>query len=131
MTFTVPTPALLVTCVLMVAMATKHVLADFVLQTDWMARGKDRADGWVLPLAAHAGLHALGTLLVSLVAKPSLWWLAVVDFVVHGLIDRGKALVSRRTRWQATDARFWWLLGFDQFLHQLTNIGLVAALLLP
>lgn len=115
----------------MSVMAAKHVAADFLLQTDWMARGKDRVDGWALPLAAHAGVHALGTLAVALVARPSLWWLALVDFAIHGLIDRGKALVSHRTRWQVTDARFWWLLGFDQFLHQLTNIGLAAALLLP
>ncbi len=131
MTFPVPTAALLATCVLMTAMAAKHFLADFVLQTDWMARGKERVDGWVLPLAAHAGIHALGTLLVALAVRPTLWWLALVDFLVHGLVDRGKALTSQRARWQVTDARFWWLLGFDQLLHQLTNIGLVAALLLP
>jgi hypothetical protein len=26
------------------------------------------------------------------------------------------------------EARFWWLLGADQFLHQVTNVGIVAAL---
>ena len=44
---------------LMVAMAAKHYLIDFVAQTDWMARGKERVTGWAAPLAVHAGTHAL------------------------------------------------------------------------
>jgi hypothetical protein len=115
---------------LMVAMAAKHYLIDFVVQTDWMARGKERVAGWAAPLAVHAGTHALGTLAIALLYKPGLWWLALVDFVVHGLIDRAKTLVAHRTRWPMTDPRFWWLMGFDQFLHQLTNIALVVLLVL-
>ena len=56
-------------------MAAKHYGADFVGQTEWMARGKERVSGWAAPLAAHAGLHALGTLCIALLFKPSLWWL--------------------------------------------------------
>ena len=29
-----------------------------------------------------------------------------------------------------TDPRFWWLMGFDQFLHQVTNVALVVLLVL-
>ena len=114
---------------LMVAMAAKQYLIDFVAQTDWMARGKERVDGWAAPLAVHAGTHALGTLAIALLYRPALWWLALLDFVVHGLIDRGKTLVAQRTRWPMTDPRFWWLMGFDQFLHQVTNIALVVLLI--
>lgn len=115
---------------LLVVMAAKHYGADFVGQTEWMARGKERAVGWAAPLAAHAGLHALGTLGIVLLFKPGLWWLALVDLVVHGMIDRGKTLVAHRTRYAMTDPRFWWLMGFDQFLHQVTNVVLVAVLIL-
>ena len=118
------------TCALMTLMAAKHFGADFVAQTEWMARGKERVAGWAVPLAAHAGLHALGTLAIALALKPHVWWIAAIDFAAHAGIDRGKSMISLETGWSTTDARFWWLMGFDQFLHQVTNIGLVAALLL-
>jgi hypothetical protein len=110
--------------VLSVALAAKHYVVDFVLQSDWMARGKERTHGWSGPLAVHAGLHGLGMLLIVLLARPELWWLAPADLVIHAGIDRGKALASLRLRWPVSDPRFWWLMGFDQFLHQVTNVVL-------
>ncbi|TXM72433.1 DUF3307 domain-containing protein [Methylobacterium sp. WL12] len=115
---------------LLLVMAAKHYLIDFVAQTEWMARGKERVTGWQAPLVVHAGSHALATLGIALVFKPALWWIALVDFVVHGLIDRGKAVASHRTRFAMTDPRFWWLMGFDQFLHQVTNVALAVLLVL-
>ncbi|MCJ2077096.1 DUF3307 domain-containing protein [Methylobacterium sp. E-016] len=115
---------------LMLAMELKHYAADFVLQTNWMARGKDCIGGWHKPLAAHAGLHGLATLGLALLVAPALWWLGLVDFVVHGSIDRAKALASQHLQLPVTDARFWWLMGFDQLLHQITNVFLVAMLAL-
>lgn len=117
-----PTNPALVVGALSLAFAAKHYLTDFVLQTDWMARGKERARGWFGPLLVHAGLHGLGTLLIVLLARPELWWLAPADFAIHAVIDRAKALASLRLRWPVSDPRFWWLMGFDQFLHQVTNI---------
>ena len=108
--------------------AAKHLVADFIFQTGWIAHGKEAPAGWVLPLAAHAGIHAAMTPALALAIRPSLWWLAIVDLAVHFVIDRGKSVAGRWGRWTATDARYWWLLGFDQFLHQATNIGLAAAL---
>lgn len=113
---------------LLVAFAVKHLAADFLLQTNWMAHGKDRASAWAGPLCAHTGLHGFGTLLIALAVEPALWWLALVDFAIHTGIDRGKALIGQRTRFPASDARFWWLIGVDQFLHQVTHIGLAAVL---
>ena len=121
----VPVAAL---ALLLFAFEVKHFGADFLLQSNWMAQGKDRVAAWAGPLCAHAGLHGLGTLLIALAVKPGLWWLAGVDFAIHAAIDRGKALVSQRTQFPVTDARFWWLMGFDQFLHQVTNIALAAVL---
>jgi len=116
-------------CALLLVMALKHYLADFVLQTNWIARGKERPEDWMGPLALHVLIHAAFTLVIALAVAPRLWWLALVDLVVHAAIDRGKSLISLRTGWDAAKAQFWWLLGFDQFLHQATNIFLAAALL--
>jgi hypothetical protein len=107
----------------------KHFFADFVLQTRWIALGKDRRVDWLAPLAAHVGIHAGLALAIILIVAPRLWWLALIDLVVHFAIDRGKSLVGRWGRCGPQDARYWWLFGFDQLLHQLTNIGLALALL--
>ena len=112
---------------LMVVMAAKHFCADFLLQTSWIAKGKSAAKGWALPLTLHAGGHAALTLLIALLLFPRLWWLAGVEFAVHFAIDRAKALVGRRRELDATMTEYWWLIGFDQLLHQLTNVALVVA----
>jgi hypothetical protein len=111
------------------AFSLKHFLADFVLQTKWIALGKDRRDAWLMPLGAHVATHAGLAFAIILVVAPRLWWLALVDFAVHFTIDRGKSIVSRWGQWGPQDGPYWWLFGFDQLLHQLTNIALAVALL--
>lgn len=112
------------------AFAFKHYLADFVLQNNWIARRKERRDGWLVALLIHAGTHGAFTLAIALAVAPRLWWLALVDIAIHFVIDRIKTLISLAGGWKVEDEKFWWLMGADQFLHQATNIGLAAAILL-
>jgi len=112
------------------AFIIKHYLADFLLQTKWMAEQKERASGWVVPLAAHSAWHAALTGAIVLVVAPGLWWLALIDFIVHASIDRGKGLLNERLHVAPfTDGRWWWIFGADQALHQLTHLGFVVVLL--
>ena len=115
--------------VLYVMFVVKHVLADFLFQTSWMATGKARSQGWLVPLATHAGIHAALTLLLMLVLLPSLWWLCLVDFAVHSIVDRGKTLATRGFGLTEKDSAWWWLMGIDQALHELTHFAFVIALL--
>jgi hypothetical protein len=115
--------------ILAAVFAVKHFAADFVLQTNWIALGKDCRSGWLGPLAAHAAIHAALALVIVLAVAPRLWWLAVVDFVVHFGIDRGKSILGHWAELEARNPKYWWLLGLDQLLHQLTNIALALALL--
>lgn len=108
--------------------ALKHVVADFLFQTGAIARGKERRHGWLVPLGLHALGHAGLTLAIALLVAPRLWWLALVDFAVHFAVDRAKSVLGHRGGWDSDDVQFWWLIGVDQFLHQLTNLGLAAAL---
>ena len=78
------------------AFATKHFLADFIFQTNWMARGKEQPSGWGPPLLAHALCHAVLTLAITLVTAPRLWWLSLIDLGVHLAIDRSKTLLAQR-----------------------------------
>jgi len=122
--------AVLTTAAVSGLLALKHYLADFVLQTNAMARGKERAQGWLVPLCAHGLCHAGIALAIALALAPRLWWLALLDLAIHLAIDRAKAVIAHRGRWPMSDPRFWWLMGFDQFLHQSTNVGLAAAFVL-
>ncbi len=114
-------------CAILLAFAFKHFVADFLLQTTWIAHGKERPKGWFWPLAVHVLCHAALTLVITFAVAPRLWWLALVDLVVHGLIDRGKSLTGNWGGRKPNEGEFWWLMGFDQFLHQVTNIALTAA----
>lgn len=110
------------------AFLAKHFLADFLFQTDWMAAGKERPEGWLLPLAAHASVHGALTAALFLVVSPALVWLGLADATVHGLIDRLKSLATRRAQVTPRQAGFWWLFGADQTLHHLAHLGLAILL---
>ena len=122
-----PTVPLWPFCAVLLAITVKHFVADFLLQTNWIARGKERGKGWLAPLTVHVLCHAVLTLGLALVLAPRLWWLAAVDFAIHITVDRCKTLVAHRGGWLMTQAQFWWLMGCDQWLHQVTNIGIAAA----
>lgn len=112
----------------MLLFIVKHLVADFLLQSRWMALGKERAEGWRAPLAAHAAIHAIGTLALCLIVAPALAGLAALDFVVHAGVDRGKGALGRRFSATPDKTVFWWLLGVDQSLHALTHFLFALAL---
>ncbi len=113
---------------LFAAFSVKHLLADYVLQTAAMVRGKEAESHWLRPLSTHAAIHGGGTLLLTLAAGPAFWWLAPVDFAVHGAIDRTKSIIGGHGRWLPEEPRFWWLHGADQALHHLTHFAFVLLL---
>lgn len=71
-----------------------HALADFALQSDVMAKGKNRHTKLVAPegqklmpvwhwwLSAHAAIH--GGLIIVIF---SVWWLGLIEFCAHFIID--------------------------------------------
>jgi hypothetical protein len=100
----------------------KHLLADFILQTPWMAQGKEKPQGWLAPLTAHAGVHGVLTGAILGITAPGYAVLGIVDFAVHFSIDRAKGLLSREFDADTTNTSFWWLIGIDQTLHHLTHL---------
>lgn len=96
---------------------TKHFFFDFLLQTQYqfLNKGKYGHFGGIL----HSGLQGLGTFIIL---GPIA---ALIDFVVHYHVDWAKVQINSRYGWKAdTSEKFWWLLGFDQYLHTLTYLGL-------
>lgn len=111
-------------------LTVKHVLADFVFQTRWMALGKDRRDGWALPLLVHCSVHGVLTTALVGAVVPGLWFLGAVDFAVHIVCDRAKGYAVSRAGLGPEDAWFWWLLGIDQALHHATDLALSVVMAL-
>jgi hypothetical protein len=103
----------------------KHFMADYLLQTAWMVRGKEKPEGWMTALFAHAGVHAIGTTAIAAAFAPSVMFLGAVDLFLHAGIDRAKASCRRLTPSQPV---FWWVHGIDQEAHHLTHFAYVLAI---
>ncbi|MEO0380762.1 MAG: DUF3307 domain-containing protein, partial [Pseudomonadota bacterium] len=83
---------------LLFLLQTKHLFADFYLQTPRMLRdrGRYRHMGRVY----HAGLHSLGSLIALLVMGVPFGWavtVAVIEWAVHFHIDWAKGRWSDHT----------------------------------
>ena len=110
----------------MVVLTVKHVIADFVLQSSWMAIGKDQKTGWALPLLAHCLVHLAVALALILVIAPRFWFIAFIDFAIHIIVDRAKGICAStfEVNQEHQHPWFWTLIGVDQALHHLTGFGL-------
>jgi hypothetical protein len=107
---------------LLIVYQIKHYLADFPLQVNYMIGKTKTGLAWVLPLAAHCAVHGgLTFLILVLWSRLDLWWLALVDFGIHFLMDRTKASPHLLGRFKPQEHYYWWVLGFDQMVHHLTH----------
>ena len=124
-----PELALLILAAVAVLMA-KHMVADFYLQTPYqfLNKGTYGHPGGLL----HSGIHVALTPLVYLVLAPTTLLLALAitvgEFLVHYHTDWLKEQINRRKGWTVSDHYFWSLLGTDQFVHGLTYLAIVGAL---
>lgn len=113
---------------LLIIYQVKHFLCDYPLQTPYMLGKFKGGRDWILPLFAHAGVHAAGTLLIGLLFAPLYRiaiLLAILDFAAHFTIDRIKVV---KGAYPMTDKRFWWALGADQMAHHLTHYAIISML---
>lgn len=115
---------------LLVIYQLKHFVADYIFQSNYML--KKIRPGWdfILPLSLHCAVHAGMTLAICLYYRPEVWWLALVDFGVHFLLDRFRS--GPRYLGRYTDIHknyFWWILGADQLFHHLTHLYIVWVIL--
>jgi hypothetical protein len=114
----------------LVILEFKHLVFDFFLQTPYQLRTKGiyGHPGGIL----HAGLQAAGTLPALLLFSPSFGLVVAIvlgEFVIHYHIDWTKEQVMKWRGYRSHDSGFWYALGTDQFLHQLTYVGILAVLL--
>ena len=98
-----------------------HFVADFLLQSDWMAMNKSKS---LIPLTTHVAIYT-GAFLVF-----GIWYFPLVDvllfcgitFVAHLLTDLyGSKLTSSLFK-QKRHRAFFNVIGFDQLLHAIQLI---------
>lgn len=110
--------------IFLVKLITAHLVCDFVLQTDAFCEQKNilTAKGVLFQLI-HALLHAVVAFVF--VAQWSLWWVPLIVFLSHFIIDLIKALLKR------PDSII--LFVADQFMHVLILLllGYYIALAAP
>lgn len=90
--------------VLLVIFQVKHFVCDYPLQNRYMLRKFLPTWDFALPLAVHAGVHGFATMTICLFANPRYWWLGLVDFAIHFLMDRLKAGPKYMGKWKALAA---------------------------
>ena len=109
--------------ILYIAFRIKHTLCDHFLQTTRMATQKHKD---LLALLSHAGIHAIGTLIISLILAPSFWWLALIDLIIHAAIDYIKANIVVRKNLTPEMKPYWWAMGLDQEAHNFTHLAFIV-----
>ena len=119
------------TLIAFVYLLTKHVLLDFMFQPEFQWRNKGTYGH--LGGIVHSGQHAVGTLGLALFVPVFFPWLlivAAVEYLVHYHIDWAKSQINSRRGWDANkNPEFWFLTGFDQYLHMLTYVLIIFAVL--
>jgi hypothetical protein len=115
---------------LLVVFQVKHFLADFPLQGEYMLQKVSGEWDFVLPLGVHCAVHGAMTLAIVMAVDTQLWWLALVDFVIHFVMDRIKSGPRYFGRFNdKSRPAFWNVLGFDQMVHHLTSFYIVWVLI--
>lgn len=104
----------------------KHLVADFVLQSAYILNNRKvyGHPGGLLHVAIHLA-GSLASLLVIGTNSQAVLILLLAEAVIHYHIDWFKDNLVAARSWTPKDANFWYLLGFDQFLHQITYLGMI------
>ncbi len=115
---------------LLVLLQVKHFVCDFPLQWKYQYANKGAYGhpGGTL----HAGIHTVASyaVLAFFVPLDAAFVAALVEGAIHYHIDWAKMRLNAHFEWgPLTHERFWWLLGFDQLLHQLTYVAMIWAVL--
>lgn len=104
----------------------KHFICDFPLQKSYqyLNKGTYGHPGGIL----HAFIQLIGTFLVLITffsPQVSLIY-AFIDGLIHYHVDWAKMNLNKKMNWKPDNSeRFWELLGFDQFVHYSTYLGII------
>lgn len=118
--------------ILLIVLLFTHWLADYThLSRPWMLAAK-RLGKPVLPIVAHAGVHALLVYLIALIVASLevAIILGLFQWISHALIDiwKGRMNVWFPSLRNPANVYHWYVFGIDQFFH-LSIIALTVYLI--
>ena len=106
---------------LFLAIIWLHLFADFILQSDKMAKGKSKSNGWLL---THVSTYSLPFLVFFG------WKYALANFTAHIITDYISSRITSHL-WQKNEVHwFFVVVGIDQALH-MTALILTIPLIGP
>mgnify|MGYP001181148228 FL=1 len=111
--------------IVLTALFSKHILADYFFQRAWMFPDKGVYGAW--GGVAHAITHSILTSFVLMFFTDvfTAQALAVLDGFLHYHIDYIKNNVWKSKKYTASHSEYWMIHGVDQFLHFLTYVLIV------
>lgn len=115
---------------LLVLLAIKHYVCDFILQNKWMAIGKGSVDRetWVPAVILHGWVNGLGTILVLGITGYMEWWhLGMIEVIFHAGVDRIKAVYNKNI--PCNEKKYWIVLGADQLIHRIWDYVIVVGMI--
>lgn len=107
----------------------KHFICDYPLQTHYQLNNKGiyGHPGGII----HSAIHAIATMTVFIVVTPTLALGAAIvvgEFLVHYHVDWAKDQFIRHKGYDVKRDQFWWAIGADQMVHQLTYVAIAGVL---
>lgn len=119
--------------------AVKHFICDFPIQmqTPWMFQNKGTYGH--LGGITHAAIQAIASVLILLAVTVGYSYstdstilrqiiiLGLCEWVVHYHMDWYKMYMNTTYNYKPdTHSEFWWWLGFDQLVHYLSYVAMIA-----
>ncbi len=116
-----------------------HWLADFVCQSDWMAKGKSSSEAI---LTAHIAVYFLVSVVCFMVVEAfrvfpavlgervqvAVWTFCILNALLHWITDWFTSRATKRL-WEAKEVhRFFVVIGFDQLIHACCLLALASRL---
>ena len=113
--------------VLLLLLQTKHMVADFFLQNAYIIQNRRfyGHPGGLLHVAIHL-VGSLAALAIVGTAPLTLAGLLIAEAVIHYHLDWSKDNFVARRGLTPRDSVYWYATGIDQFLHQVTYLGMAA-----
>ena len=108
---------------LLSALFFKHLIVDFFWQPEYEWKNKGTLGHW--GGIRHSLKHGIITGLIFLPLTIYAPLLGLIDAMIHYAIDWGKVNYAKYRNLTPNNPEYWYALGFDQYLHYLTYVGLV------